>query len=304
MTNSFRRFLDGTASLRAPDGETGAGEANAAAADVTPASTPAPDAGNPAEGEGSSPTLAEGETPAAAAATPGDGTPEIPTPASGAQKRIDALTGEKWAERRAKEAAENKANLLQQQLDSLRANPPAPALDADGNPVQPQAAPVKPVNPAELQRMAENIAAQTQFQKDVAGQIEAGRGVHADFDQVAQNLQRFGELPRHFVEAAIATGRGSDIIYELGKNVAEADRILTLPPIQQAVAMATLAASLPKVIPPKLVSSAPAPITPKISGKTTNTPSLSDPDIPIADFIKMRDKQIADSKKGNASARR
>lgn len=228
--------------------------------------------------------------------------PAVATPPAkdGAQKRIDALTAEKWAERRQREAAENRANLLQQQLDAARTNPPT---DAD-EPAAPRAPATQPVTQQTLAQMAQDIANNNAFQATVVKEIETGRSNHSDFDQVAQNLQKFGELPRTFVEAVVATERGSDVLYHLGQNVAEADRILSLPPMAQAVALAKLADTIAKPAPAKIVSSAPAPIAPKVGGTSRNTPSITDPDIPIADFIKMRDKQIADSKKSGTSARR
>jgi hypothetical protein len=141
--------------------------------------------------------------------------------------------------------------------------------------------------------MAAQIAAQNEFNRQVADEVQKGRTSHQDFDQVASNLQRFGELPRTFVEAALATGKGADVMYHLGGDIAEADRILSLSPIQQAVALASLAQTIKPPAPPKTVTSAPAPVTPRVSGgSNSGSPSLEDTNMSMADWVKLREKTL------------
>ena len=297
MSDFIRRMMQGAAMLRRPEdgngsavptddqsttsagGDQNAGEAGASSQTQSPGAS---DDGTPTENQPD----------ANASATASPAAPDR------VQQRITALVAERWTERRRAEAAEQQARLLQEQLNQTRAALQQPQVDADGNPVQQQVshqptAPVVPQNAQDLQRMAADIAAQNEFNRQVGAEVARGRTVHQDFDQVAANLQRFGELPRHFVEAAMATGKGAEVIYQLGNDVIEADRILSLPPMQQAVALATLATSIKAPEAPKTITSAPAPVAPKVSGgKTTNTPTLEDENLPIADWIKLREKNL------------
>ncbi len=222
---------------------------------------------------------------------------------------MNQLVAERWAERRRAEEAEARGRLLQEQLDQTRAAASAqPQVDAEGRPLQPAAQPPRREAPQDLQAMAAQIAAQNRFNEQVQAEVLRGRdparGGHADFDQVASNLQRFGELPRTFVEAALATGKGAEVMYHLGGDIAEADRILSMPPIQQAVALATLAGTIKPVV-AKIVTSAPNPVSPRVGGgNTSTTPSLEDEKMSTADWIALREKQLAAKKGDQRAARR
>jgi hypothetical protein len=292
MLPTIRRMLEGTAMLRQSEGEGGTPEPEAGATNAG-GDTGEPEAGSPSAEPG---TAAEGTGEAEASTTPASS--EAP-PAAGqpdpAQRRVNQLVAERWAERRRAEAAEQQSRLLQEQLNQTRqALQAQPQVDADGNPVQPQPQRQPPTQPPQdLQAMAAQIAAQNEFNRQVGDEVSRGRTIHQNFDQVAANLQRFGELPRTFVEAALATGKGADVMYALGSDIAEADRILSMPPMQQAVAIAQLAGGLKAPEPPKKTTSAPAPIVPKVGGGSgKNTPSLEDPNLPVADWIKLREKNL------------
>lgn len=205
---------------------------------------------------------------------------------------MNQLVAERWTERRAREAAEQQARLLQERLNQVTQTL-QPQVGEDGQPLQQQQQPVRQVPQPDLQQMAAQIASNNAFNERVAAEVARGRAGHQDFDQVAANLQRFGELPRTFVQAAMATGKGAEVMYHLGGDIAEADRILSLEPIEQAVALAALAGSIKAPEPAKKITSAPAPVTPKVGGGAgKNTPSLSDNDLPIADWIKLREKSL------------
>lgn len=305
MTEFFRRMQQGTVIFRSPDSD--GAPADGAPADGTSAGgTPTePAAGSPP----SEPGTAAGETPEGGVTPPepaADGAAP-PAPAQDAQqRRMNQLVAERWAERRRADEAEQRARLVQEQLNQTRAAlQQQPQVDANGNPVE-RPAPAAPLaQPQDIQRMAADIAAQNDFNRQVAEEVARGRTAHQDFDQVASTLQQFGELPRTFVEAALATGKGADVMYALGKDPLEASRILTLPPMGQAVALATLAHSIQAPVPPKTITSAPAPVSPKVGGgKTTNTPSLDDTNMSTADWIALREKQLAASKGNRTAARR
>lgn len=311
MPDFIRRMLSSSLMLRSPD-EGG-----------TPGATPTPvDAGANAGGDGVQPApqdppsdagTADGTAAPAADGTPtapvaaGDGAPPAPAVPDRAQQRMNQLVAERWAERRRAEEAEQRNRLLQEQLNQTR-EALQPQVDANGQPIAPQAQPVRREAPQDLQAMAAQIANQNEFNRQVQEEVLRGRdparGGHADFDQVASNLQRFGELPRTFVEAALATGKGAEVMYHLGGDIAEADRILSMPPIQQAVALATLAQTIKPTV-AKTITSAPNPVTPRTgSSRTTTTPSLEDENMSTEAWIALREKQLAAKKGEQRSARR
>lgn len=305
MTEFIRRMLSSSLMLRSPDDGGGAApepDTNAGGEQEpqTPAATPDANADG-----GAAAVLGEATPPANAGA---DGTPPAAQQPDRAQQRMNQLVAERWAERRRAEEAENRSRLLQEQLNQTREALQPAAVDANGQPVVPAVQPQRREQPADLQAMARQIAEQNEFNRQVADEVAKGRDVtkggHADFDQVAANLQRFGELPRTFVEAALATGKGADVMYHLGGDIAEADRILSMPPIQQAVALATLAQGLKPMI-AKTVTSAPNPVTPKVGGgRTTNTPTLEDENMSTEAWIALREKQLAAKKTESRAARR
>lgn len=307
MTDFFRRMQQGTVINFSPD--------DGGAPDADPAAAPAggapadPDAGSPPADTGTAAdgTPADGTVVSPAADAPADGTPPATTQPDAQQRRMNQLVAERWAERRRAEESEQRNRLLQEQLNQTRAAlQTQPQVDANGNPVERPAAPVQPVvQQQDIQRMAADIAANNDFNRQVAEEVTRGRGVHQDFDQVASALQQFGELPRTFVQAALATGKGADVMYALGKDPLEASRILTLGPMEQAVALAGLAHTIKAPVPAKIITEAPRPVTPKVGGgKTSNTPSLEDPNISTADWISLREKQLAANKGTRTAARR
>lgn len=300
MLPTIRRLLEGTAYLRLPDDGGSAAAPDTGSPQDAGEAEAQPDAGSQSADAGTAAgDAADGATDPPQESEPaGSAPPATPQP-DPAQRRVNQLVAERWAERRRAEAAEQQSRLLQEQLNQTRqALQAQPQVDADGNPIQQPAQPVRPAaQPQDLQAMAAQIAANNAFNDQVAAEVVRGRdparGGHADFDQVAANLQRFGELPRTFVEAALATGKGADVMYALGGDIAEADRILSMGPVQQAVALAQLAGGLKAPEPPKKVTSAAAPIVPKVGGGAgRNTPSLDDPNMSVADWIKLREKTL------------
>lgn len=78
---------------------------------------------------------------------------------------------------------------------------------------------------------------------------------------------------------------GHKVIAALAEDPEEAERILSLPPVKQALALNKLAAKVnkPATPAPKPISKAPAPVTP-IGGKTQASTRLDDPDVPMDKF--------------------
>lgn len=165
-----------------------------------------------------------------------------------------------------------------------KAAPPAPAApNGDGSD------PAEYVPRAELDRLANERADRIAADKHSAAQAEASAAsfnkaaddVYAagtkdfpDFENAVSNLRMLGHMNYATVEAAMATDNPQKVLYEIGKNAAEAERIMALPPFKMAIEFAKLAAKAP---PKKEVSSAPAPITP-LEGTTRISDDLNDSD--------------------------
>lgn len=84
---------------------------------------------------------------------------------------------------------------------------------------------------------------------------------YPDFQEVIGN-PAFGQSAT-VAEVIKSTDNGADVAYYLGTNLAEANRINAMPPLQAAMALGQIAATLankPAPAPPRAVSQAPEPI--------------------------------------------
>ncbi len=226
----------------------------------------------------------------------------------GPAARINKLTAEKWEAKRAAEAAEARAKLAEETLAELaRLNPDGTGGEAPPTPAKPGA---RTYTQDELMREASRVAAIQEYNRQVDAAVITGRAAHPDFNQSIEGLKKIAGqiIPDHFVQAALETGEASELIYELGKNAGEADRILSLPPIKQAVALEKFADGIrakraaaktasAEVDPD--ISRAPAPIVPKVGGSSRKELELDDPNLPLAEFIKRRNEM---EKKARARA--
>lgn len=141
----------------------------------------------------------------------------------------------------------------------------------------------------EIHRQAQELAKQQQW-KDTTDKIwNDGLAKYGDWAPQLNNMASFlGGIPTTLTEAAIETGNPQEVLYHLAKNPDEAARIAMLPPTRQAVAIAKVASGLNA---PKRVSSAPPPITPKVSGIGTAPATLDDPDISMEEWARLRNEQ-------------
>jgi len=93
-----------------------------------------------------------------------------------------------------------------------------------------------------------------------------GKAAYKDFDSSVKNLQTLidGGDPKEaaaynsFVYAAIETGEGAKVLYELGQDPDEAMRIMSLSPVKMGIEMAKRALGAG---PAREISNAPRPIT-------------------------------------------
>lgn len=206
----------------------------------------------------------------------GDKPEEPKSPPEWAQKRIDALTREKWEARR-------EAETLRQQLEQFTRGQREPQDE------QPDASlPKSEIERIATQRALE-IADTARFNEDSNRAYEAGKSEFTDFDDSLRNLGLAGALQRHVIDAALATGEAHRVLYQLGKDPDRAAALATLPPVQLGVAMAKLATSTPAAPKAKPVSAAPPPVKPIDGGARRN----DDPEkMSMDDWMKWRNRQI------------
>lgn len=231
-----------------------------------------------------------------AAATPTDPEPtDPPAPVEPPAPEPDSATGLKAAaaaERRKRQEAQEQARQAREEAAFLRGQLAAAAPPA--TPAEPQAPTGPPVAPRSddfdswedfqaadrqyIVKLAEHNVMQNlhtieqqRTQQRTATEVETNWqqrrttavAKYPDFNEVISN-PAFGQSAT--VADVIKThDQGPDLAYFLGTNLTEAARINALPPIQAAMALGQIAASLaskPAPAPPRTVSQAPEPVTP------------------------------------------
>lgn len=138
---------------------------------------------------------------------------------------------------------------------------------------------------------AVKISAQNAFLERSNNVYQAGIKEFPDFAEKLSNFKEIGGLPDILIEAVLETDIPTKVFHYLGKNLDEAEHLLTMRPAQMGAAIGKMSANLntpPPVVQPviKPQSKAPPPIKPVIgSSKSEPTPEK----MSIADFIKMED---------------
>ena len=207
-------------------------------------------------------------------------TTETPAPAANDEK--DAVKQRPWFEKiiAADKSAlrENRRQIEDnnRQIGALQA-----ALQRQTQPQQQQQnfAPPGMVPVAEVERLIDQRSEQRvnlkQFNDACDAVVVAGESKFSDFKEASNNFSLMGDIPMVFFEVIADLGKddGARVYYDLGKNPAEAARVLALPPAKMAIALAKMASATP---PAKPVSKAPAPITP-LSGNA-NVSGNAEPD--------------------------
>lgn len=246
--------------------------------------------------------------------------------------RFEAVTAQKYDAIRRAEAAEAKARDFETQLSQLtqrQVPPPEPRVgDLPQAPRQPDAS----LNRSEIERLAGLQAQALRFNERCNESVAQGRKAYGDFDaaidslrQVAPTMDAQGRptLPQTFVEAALATGRAHDVMYALGKDSSEADRLMSLSgdPIRQASELTRFAMGLkapagsvePKVegaeSAPKVVvrnAALAEPIKQVVGGNrglSVKDMPIEDPDLPIEEFMRRRNEEAGRSRRANGRFR-
>lgn len=260
----------------------------------SPSPAPATPAAAPAAPSGGTPAPATPD-PAAPAADPAAATPlAAPDPAAAPA----AVSPKKdWKDDRIGELTA-KYNDTKRQLDALKA----------GTPAAPAPTPAAGESQADFEvrvaTEAARIAAATDWAKQCNDVAAAGRAAFPDFDsrlgaiKATVNGQDEAELAAYnsVLETAIETGKGHQLLYELGANPGEVRRLMGLSPTKRAMELATKAASLGAKSAAPDPSQAPQPITPigshglHYEGIKPDDP-VNGTKLPIADWMAQREKQ-------------
>lgn len=212
------------------------------------------------EGEGDENTEQNEDSPSSE-----DDSPAEPPKKKGVQKRIDELTAEKYAEKRRADALEAELQRIQQQTrpetPDIGPKPKLADFDFDED----------KFNAATEQYFAKKAAAefesrqkqeqqwreQQQWVQKQSSVIARGVSSYADYEQVVNaNVP----ISPYAAEAILNSEKGADVSYFLGKNLAEAERIYSLPPIQQVYEIARIESRLTTPQPKPKTTSAPEPV--------------------------------------------
>ena len=260
--------------------------------------TPTPELNTP------TPTPQDPPAPAAVASpnTPAEAPKYVPV------DRFDAVTAQKWDLTRKLQSTEQELQLAKDTLAELQR-----MQNASGQtpPAQPNA---PALGEAEINRRATQMAAEHIFNDRCNDAVREGRKSHSDFQdsidalvKIAPTVDARGQpmLPPAFVEAALDTGRGSEVLYALGRDPGEADRIMSLPPTRQAIELARFADRLSiapaQGVPSGGISNAPPPIRPVVGGgRTALRPedlAMDDPSKPVDVWMRQRQAQVAERAK-------
>lgn len=282
---------------------------NASANDASAAAAPAADTAKPD-------TAAAGNAKAPDKAPAAEGTPaaqQIPL------DRFQAVIAQRAEIQRANEALTRELKLANDTIEEFK------ALSAKGTTAgdaKPNGA-AKGPSAAELQQLVNEEASRQNFNQRCNDAAVAGRAAHSDFDKVVlgdlTNVSpvldsRTGRpvLPVPLLEAALETGNAPEVLYELGKDIVEASRIMGLRPVAQAVELAKFSAKMAekksaaaaadvdeegKPVLPN-VSKAPAPIKAPTKGGPVK-PAFTEFDtdnFSTEEWIRQREKKIADAR--------
>jgi hypothetical protein len=154
-------------------------------------------------------------------------------------ERFQSVVAERRESERALEEARRQLALTNQTLEEFRKLSKSAGGEDNPDPAaRAPAAPAKPLSAEELRNLVAAQTAQNEFDKACNSVVAKGREAHKDFDSVLDVLKKSSPffdpragtpvLPRSLVEAALETGAPDEVLYALGQNPAEADRLMQL----------------------------------------------------------------------------
>jgi hypothetical protein len=224
------------------------------------------------------------------------------------QKRINQLTFEKNEERRLNAELQRKIDALVGQFATLHkgASSSDDEASTDTQQEQPQrqsaSRGAKPMTEDQINAMAEARArelaksmAQQQNMDEALNRVYyTGKNEYPDFDDALKTFGLLGGLPPTIMEMVADMKDSHKVLYQLGKDPDEAERILSLSPNKAALELARFEARASAPV-RRAVSSAPAPI--KTIDGSSRAPE--DPEKMSTDqWIKWREKQLNERRAG------
>ncbi len=199
-------------------------------------------------------------------------TPETPAEQEASktfsQEELDAIVGKRLAREQRKWEREQA-----QRLETVQAQKPA-ATPSDLSPDQ--FSTYEDYAEALAEHKAEELLAKRETARqnqDLLSQYhdreEVARDRYDDFEQVAYNPKL--SITDAMAQSIQASDNGPDVLYYLGSNPKEADRIARLSPILQAKEIGKLEAGMASSPPVRKTSTAPAPIAP-VTARASGAP--------------------------------
>jgi hypothetical protein len=200
-------------------------------------------------------------------------TPPEPTPTEASktftQEELDAIVGKRLAREQRKWERE--------QAQKAKSQPvPTEPLKAD------DFADAQTYADALAERKAQELLAKRDAEAERAAMLDAyhdreeeARNKYDDFEQVAYNPKL--PVTETMAQTIQASDNGPDVIYYLGSNPKEAERIARLSPLLQAREIGKIEANLGSNPPAKKTSTAPAPIAP-VTARTSGAPAYDTTD--------------------------
>jgi len=193
-------------------------------------------------------------------------TPEVVVPKTFTQEELDTAISKRLARE-------------QRKWEREKVQPVAPIEPVSAD----QFASVDDFAEALAQQKAERIVADRDTRKQQSEIVdsyhereEEARGKYADFEQVAYNPNL--KITDVMAQTIQSSDVGPDLVYYLGMNPKEADRISRLAPFIQAKEIGKLEAKLASDPPVKKTTSAPTPISPVIpKGGNSQVYDTTDP---------------------------
>ena len=195
-------------------------------------------------------------------------TPEEQSTKSFTQEELDAIVGKRLAREQRKWEREQAQLLAEQQARQKPVAPP-PAPDDFEN-AQAYAEALAEQKAQELLARREAAKQQAALLESYKDREEEARERYDDFEQVAYNPNL--PVTDYMAQAIQASDIGPEVIYHLGSNPKEAQRIANLPPILQAKEIGRIEAKLVADPPTKRTSTAPAPLAPVTATRSSSGP--------------------------------
>jgi len=232
------------------------------------------DANVPTEADASAPELE-----ATAAIQPAENTtPETPVEQEASktfsQEELDAIVGKRLAREQRKWEREQAQRLEMAQAQKAAATPSD--LNADQfNTYEDYAEALAERKAEELLAKRETAKQQQALLANYHDREESARDRYDDFEQVAYNPNL--SITEIMAQSIQASDIGPDVLYWLGSNPKEADRIARLSPILQAKEIGKLEAGMASSPPVRKTSTAPAPIAP-VTARASSAPAYDTTD--------------------------